>query len=52
MDRLVTQNNRLHDQISKLKDDLSRHIQKDELVSQTFDLNATQMGNMTTTIDN
>jgi cell division protein FtsB len=41
MDRLQMTNERMHDNIAKLKSDLTRYIEKDELVSKTFDLNAT-----------
>ena len=41
MDRMQMTNERMHETISKLKNDLTRYIEKDELVSKTFDMNAT-----------
>ena len=50
MERLTLTNERMQETIATLKDDLTRYIEKDELVSKTFDKNATQLINMERTI--
>ena len=41
MQRIQMDNERMYETITKLKSDLTRYIEKDELISKTFDLNAT-----------
>ena len=41
MERMTMTNERMQETIAKLIVDLTRYIEKDELVSKTFDMNAT-----------